>query len=194
MQSPKWIRILTGIFFSLGAPLFSTGAYSHELPENRANLVLRDERQVSATFYFRLSEVLHQTLTPALDRFEHTAKLAAMNEIEFGKQYGISKKIIESSVLFKVASGKPLKMKQWNWPDAKAAQKHIRELTMQVVVGSAQHVHEESIEVRLQMQSDISIQSLWLELPDFLKPMTIVANRPKQSRLDISTKKMAIEF
>ena len=73
--------------------LFVREAQSHELQENRASLVLRNEREISVTFYLNLTELLHKTLMPKQDRFEHTAKLAAMHEADFSKQYGDVKKI-----------------------------------------------------------------------------------------------------
>jgi len=174
--------------------LLDREAHSHELNENRASLVLRNERQISVTFYLNLTEVLHKTLMPKQDRFEHTAKLAAMNEADFLKHYGDAKKLIESSVLLKAASGKKINVREWQWPEPKVAQKAIRELTMQSVVSSGQHLHENPIEVRLQIQSDESIDPLVLELPVSMKPMTLVASRPKQTRFDLSAKKITINF
>jgi len=182
------------VFIILNAVLLDREAHSHELNENRASLVLRNERQISVTFYLNLTEVLHKTLMPKQDRFEHTAKLAAMNEADFLKHYGDAKKLIESSVLLKAASGKKINVREWQWPEPKVAQKAIRELTMQSVVSSGQHLHENPIEVRLQIQSDESIDPLVLELPVSMKPMTLVASRPKQTRFDLSAKKITINF
>jgi len=182
------------VFIILNMVLFVREAQSHELQENRASLVLRNERQISVTFYLNLTELLHKTLMPKQDRFEHTAKLAAMNEADFSKQYGDVKKLIESSVLFNAAPGKKINVREWQWPEPKVAQKAIRELTMQSVVSSGQHLHENPIEVRLQIQSDESIDPLMLELPVSMKPMTLVASRPKQTRFDLSAKKITINF
>jgi len=182
------------VFIILNAVLLDREAHSHELNENRASLFLRNERQISVTFYLNLTEVLHKTLMPKQDRFEHTAKLAAMNEADFLKHYGDAKKLIESSVLLKAASGKKINVREWQWPEPKVAQKAIRELTMQSVVSSGQHLHENPIEVRLQIQSDESIDPLVLELPVSMKPMTLVASRPKQTRFDLSAKKITINF
>ena len=182
------------VFIILNSVLLDREAHSHELNENRASLVLRNERQISVTFYLNLTEVLHKTLMPKQDRFEHTAKLAAMNEADFLKHYGDAKKLIESSVLLKAASGKKINVREWQWPEPKVAQKAIRELTMQSVVSSGQHLHENPIEVRLQIQSDESIDPLVLELPVSMKPMTLVASRPKQTRFDLSAKKITINF
>jgi len=182
------------VFIILNSVLLDREAHSHELNENRASLVLRNERQISVTFYLNLTEVLHKTLMPKQDRFEHTAKLAAMNEADFLKHYGDAKKLIESSVLLKAASGKKINVREWQWPEPKVAQKAIRELTMQSVVSSGQHLHENPIEVRLQIQSDESIDPLVLELPVSMKPMTLVASRPKQTRFDLSARKITINF
>jgi hypothetical protein len=182
------------VFIILNMVLFVREAQSHELQENRASLVLRNERQISVTFYLNLTELLHKTLMPKQDRFEHTAKLAAMNEADFSKQYGDVKKLIESSVLFNATPGKKINVREWQWPEPKVAQKNIRELTMQSVVSSGQHFHENPIEVRLQIQSDESIDPLMLELPVSMKPMTLVASRPKQTRFDLSAKKITINF
>jgi len=190
----KLVKTSFFVFIILNMVLFVREAQSHELQENRASLVLRNERQISVTFYLNLTELLHKTLMPKQDRFEHTAKLAAMNEADFSKQYGDLKKLIESSVLFNAAPGKKINVREWQWPEPKVAQKNIRELTMQSVVSSGQHFHENPIEVRLQIQSDESIDPLMLELPVSMKPMTLVASRPKQTRFDLSAKKITINF
>jgi hypothetical protein len=190
----KLVKTSFFVFIILNMVLFVREAQSHELQENRASLVLRNERQISVTFYLNLTELLHKTLMPKQDRFEHTAKLAAMNEADFSKQYGDVKKLIESSVLFNAAPGKKINVREWQWPEPKVAQKNIRELTMQSVVSSGQHFHENPIEVRLQIQSDESIDPLMLELPVSMKPMTLVASRPKQTRFDLSAKKITINF
>jgi len=190
----KLVKTSFFVFIILNMVLFVREAQSHELQENRASLVLRNERQISVTFYLNLTELLHKTLMPKQDRFEHTAKLAAMNEADFSKQYGDVKKLIESSVLFNAAPGKKINVREWQWPEPKVAQKNIRELTMQSVVSSGQHFHENPIEVRLQIQSDESMDPLMLELPDAIKPMTLVASRPKQTRFDLSARKITINF
>lgn len=183
-------------FFAVGlvAVFLNWSAHPHELAENRASLVQRNDRQVNVTFYLNISEVLQKTLMPRQDRFEHTAKLSAMNESDFLKQYVITKSLIESSVLFKSASGEKMRVKDWQWPDPKVIQKNLRELTMQSVTGSGQHVHENPVEIRLQIQSAESLESLTLELPVTLKPMTLVASRPKQTRFDNSVTKVTINF
>ena len=112
----------------------------------------------------------------------------------FLKTTTLQKKFTEGSVFFKHASGKKITARDWQWPDPKTAQKSMRELTMQTVVGSSSHVHENPIEVKLQIQSDASMDSLMLELPSSMRPMTLVASRPKQARFDLSAKEITIHF
>ena len=184
------------LFIGIGVTtvFLNLSVHPHELQENRASLVLRNDRQVNVTFYLNMSEVLQKTLTPTQDRFEHTAKLSAMNEGEFLKQYGITKNLIESSVIFRSASGKQLKITDWQWPEPRVMQKGLRDLTMQSVVGSGHHFHENPFEIRLHIQSTEPLESLTLELPVTLKPITLVASRPKQKRFDNSTTKVTINF
>ena len=181
-------------FLSLNVIILPTNSLSHELQENRASIVLRNDRQISIAFYLYISEVLNKVLMAKQDHFEHNAQLASMNENDFLKQYEITKKIIEAAVVFKTISGKQIDTNQWQWPGHKEVQKHIRELTMQSVVGSSHHVHENPIEVRVQMQSNEPVVSLLLELPEALKPITIVSSRPKQTRLDLYDKKILVNF
>ena len=181
-------------FLSLNVIILTTNSLSHELQENRASLVLRNERQISITFYLNLSELMHKTIAPKQNRFELVAKLAATSDDDFLKNYDFTKKNTEGSVFFKHTSGKKIAVREWQWPDPKTAQKSMRELTMQTVVGSSSHVHENPIEVKLQIQSDMSIDSLMLELPSSMRPMTLVASRPKQTRFDLSAKDITIHF
>lgn len=70
---------------ALSTAFLDKTAHSHELQENSASLVLRNERQVSITFYLNLSELMHKTLAPKQNRFELVAKLAATSEDDFFK-------------------------------------------------------------------------------------------------------------
>ena len=194
IKTYRQINLSFFIFIALSTALFDKAAHSHELQENRASLVLRNERQISITFYLNLSELMHKTIAPKQNRFELVAKLAATSEDDFLKNYDFTKKNTEGSVFFKHASGKKITAREWQWPDPKTAQKSMRELTMQTVVGSSSHVHENPIEVKLQIQSDVSLDSLLLELPSSMRPMTLVASRPKQTRFDLSAKEITIHF
>ena len=65
---------------------------------------------------------------------------------------------------------------------------------MQSVVAPSHDLHENPVEVRLQIQNNESIDSLLLELPAAMKPMTLVASRPQQSRFVVTEKEIAINF
>ena len=167
---------------------------SHELNENRASLVLRQERLVSVTFYLNIGVVLLKTLNPEQNLFEHTARLSTMGENEFAKQYARAKNLLETSVRFKTDGDQTIRATHWQWPDAHKVQQHLRQWTMQATVATDQHTHENPLEVSLQLQSEQEIRALVLELPAALRPMTVVSSRPKQSRIDPATLRARITF
>jgi hypothetical protein len=179
---------------SLFLYVVATSTHAHELMENRAALVLRDDRLVSTTLYLNLGEVLHKVLRPKEDRFEHTARLAAMSDVDFGQQFSAAKKTIQSGIIIKSVVGKPLKISNWQWPEASSVQKYLREITMRVVVTPGSHFHETPIEVRALIQSDEPISSLRVEMPEALRPITLIATRPKQGRLNSTTPSLVIDF
>ena len=171
-----------------------TTAYSHELKENRAALVLRNDRLISATLYLNFSEVVKKTLAPMGDPIELTAKLAAMSDAEFAKQFNMMKKMIQSGIVFKTVAGKPLKLGNWQWPEVGEVQKQSREITMRVLVSPSDHFHETPLEVRFQIQSEEPFSSVRVELPEALRPITLVATRPRQTRLNGSTPSSIVDF
>jgi hypothetical protein len=178
----------------LSTQFIMTTVYSHELQENRAALVLRNDRLITVTFYLNLSEVLHKTLMPMGDPIELTTRLAVMSDAEFAGQFNVVKKKIQSGVVFKSVPGKHLKLGNWQWPESVAAQKHLRESTMRAVVSPGHHIHEPPIEVRAQIQSDEPLLSLRVDMPESLRPITLIATRPRQSRLNTSTSSLVINF
>jgi hypothetical protein len=179
---------------SLFLYVVATSTHAHELMENRAALALRDDRLVSTTLYLNIGEVLHKVLRPKEDRFEHTAGLAAMSDVDFGQQFSAAKKAIQSGIVIKSVRGKPLKISNWQWPEAGLVQKYLREITMQVVVTPGSHFHETPIEVRALIQSDEPISSLRVEMLEALRPITLIATRPKQGRLNSTTPSLVIDF
>jgi hypothetical protein len=188
------LKVHLATLLILSTQLVFTPAYSHELQENRAALVLRNDRLISVTLYLNFSKVLHKTLMPLGDPSELITRLAAMSDVEFAGQFNVVKQKIQSGIVFKSVQGKHLKLGNWQWPESVAAQKHLRESIMHAVVSPGQHIHEPPVEVRAQIQSDERLLSLRVEMPESLRPITLIATRPRQSRLNTSTSSLVVNF
>ena len=188
------LKVHLATLLILSTQFVVTPAYSHELQENRAALVLRNDRLISATLYLNLIEVLKKTSAPMGDPIELTAKLAAMSDAEFAKQFNMMKKMIQSGIVLKTVAGKPLKLGNWQWPEVGEVQKQSREITMRVVLSPSDHFHETPLEVRFQIQSEEPFSSVRVELPEALRPITLIATRPKQVRLSVGTTGLVVDF
>jgi len=191
-----FIRYLTAISWGLIFIFFIllNTCFAHELNENRASLVLRNDTSLSVILYINIGQALHKTLAPQRDQFEFIGFLSSLNEIEFSKQWLLATRKLESQIHVLPKSGQSFKLSALNWGDPKVAQRHLQESTMRAVIEKNKHLHSEPYEVKFQINNPTPISSVTLDIPEALQPMTIVSNRIKQTHTSTGKNKTVIDF
>lgn len=167
---------------------------AHELDENRASIVLRNETNISVTLYINIFDALHKTLAPQRDSFEFIGYLASLNETDFSKQWVLATHKLEQKIHVRLLSGEILKVSTTNWGAPQAVHKLFKEITMRSIIEKNRHLHSEPYEVKFQINANKPTNTLKVEIPEVLRPMTIVSNRIKQSRISSDRENAIIEF
>lgn len=167
-------------------------AVAHELQENKVNLTLRAQGHVDAVFYMNLIDALQKPTTKPASKFVLLASLASQNDEEFTKTWKSTTASLQSEIQFRSASGKALSTSPWTWTDARQVHKYLREVTMSAIATPDQHVHDMTIEARVQIKTQET--TLNVVLPEHLKPMTLVATQPKQYRIERGSPQISLGF
>ncbi len=110
--------------------------------------------------------------------------MAAMSNEDFHAQWIKIQDTVQTGIEIQSTTGRSLRMNVWHWPDEGSVQKHFRELTMQSVIAPDAHRHETPFEIRFQVQSPMPVSAVTLKVAQALRPITLVATQPRQSRID----------
>ena len=171
----------------LGMMLNITSVQSHELPENRATMVLRDDTHLSLTFYVDYPDVLQAVLAPKKSHREFLLACAAMTIDDFRKQILLVQTRLQTEtrvVLNGVNGAKGAVINGWVWPDAARVQAAIQQEVMALMAGNAAntyaHAHEEPTEIRANITQIAPIKSASIEFADAFGKMLLVSYRPQQ--------------
>lgn len=178
---------------ALSLPIFSP-CMAHELKENRASLILRNETTLFVTLYLDMPDALHKALAPERDAFEFMGYMSSLNNEDFSKQWLLAIRKLENGIHINAGSGESFKVTGINWGEPHTAQKLFQETIMRSVVEKNRHLHSEPYEVKFQINAKSPITSLNIEMPAALRPLTIVTNRIRQSRLGFVGSSAKINF
>jgi hypothetical protein len=172
----------------------TSGIRAHELEENRASLVLRNERQINVALYLNLAALSQRILAPKQAWLPFVSHLAAMSDEDFHTQWVKVQNSVEAGIDIQTTAGRSLRMHVWQWPEEKAVQKYFRELTMHSVVTPDAHLHETPFEIRFQTQSHMPVIAVNLKVSAALRPITLVATQPRQTRIDLDMEQATVRF
>lgn len=184
-------KFTSGLALLIGA-LSLINAAAHELQENKVNLTLRAQGHVDAVFYLNLIDALQKPNAKPASRFVLLASLASQSDEEFAKTWKSTTKSLQSEIKFNSASGNALSTSPWTWTDARRVHQYLREVTMSAIAAPDQHVHDMTIEARVQIKT--LEPTLKVVLPEHLKPMTLVATQPKQYRIERGSPHISLGF
>lgn len=174
----------------------ATSAVAHELPSNRATLVLRDGQHLALTFFVDYVSVLHQVLAPKRSMQEFVLMYSAMKPQEFQAELLAAQGKLQSSTGLALASGKSAALTRWVWPQAPAAQNLLQQHAMQSVIAPADHSHAVQTEIRAETRSADpgDFTSVMLQLPAEFQQVLVVSYQPKQVFMKPGTPSPAIRF
>lgn len=177
--------IMRNLLLSLVALLGVVSVHGHEMPENRATMVLRDETHVSLTFYVDYPNVLYAVLAPKKSHREFLLAYSAMKPEDFQQQMLLAQSKLQSETRATLNGGKEAIITGWVWPDAARVQTMIQQEVMESMVGTNAntnaHTHEAPTEIRANITHDKSIKSASIQFADAFGKILLVSYRPRQT-------------
>ena len=159
--------------------------HAHELPENRATVVLRDKTHVTVTLFINYAEALHAALSPQRPFAAFLMTCSSMKPEDLSKELVRAQTKFQSSTRLYLAgphgsAGTEVKLTNWLWPDAKQVQAMLQRQIMQAMVDPAAHAHEAPLEIHADGNAPREIVSLLMQFPTEFQRVLTVSYRPNQ--------------
>ena len=155
-------------------------APAHELSENRATLIRREDRHLSMTLYLNYPEVLRRILSPQQTFAQFVVAYSALAPEAFKAQLGKAQADLQGRIRVVDASGKGPKAEQWRWPDSAVVQGELRLLTMQILTAPGAQLHDDPVEIQADFLTERPLRSVRASFPRELQPVLVVSYSPKQ--------------
>jgi hypothetical protein len=152
----------------------------HELPDNRATLVLRDGTHLSVTFYLNYVDVLHRALAPKQPLGEFLVMYSALKPAAFRQQMQEAQARLQSAIRVTPEGGKELPLAGWKWPEPFQVQALIQQAAMQAVVAPNDHVNEPQSEIQAELVAERAISAVTVRFPPAFLRVLVVSYRPTQ--------------
>jgi len=189
------IRILKNICpAALVMMLVATQTPAHEIQENRATLVLRDDTHIAMTLFVAYIEALHVVLAPQRSASEFLVMYSAMNPESLQKELVRAEIRLQSGTKLCLANGTPVPLSNWIWPDVRQVQAMMQQYIMQAMVDPAGHAHFEPLEVHADGNSREAITAVNIQFPQELRRVLVVSYRPSQVWVEPNLSSSAIKF
>ncbi len=168
---------------------------AHELPGNRATLVLR-EGHLSLTLLVDYTRVLHQVLAPQRPFQEFVMLYAAMSPVAFQSQLVQAQRNLQTGTQLRLQGKKSASFTQWTWPPTASVQHQFQQHTMQTMVAPADHGHAAQSEIRAQVQTNKpeAFNAVTLQLPPEFQQVLVVSYQPRQTWVKPGTASTMIRF
>lgn len=177
------------------ALLTSVGTVAaHELPENRATVVLRDKNHVSITLRIDLVSAMQRALAGKQPLPEFILTHGAMSGADFRRVYDLARGRFERDTQLTLPSAPTPLAATWRWPDAASLHALLREQAMRQVTDPAVHAHGDAVEISLDARAERDISAINLKLPVAWQPVVVVSYRPTQARLNSPSGQLPIRF
>ena len=169
-------------------------AWAHELPANRATLVLRDQTHISVTLYLSYGEALRLALAPQRPMPEFVMVYAAMSPDVLQKELVKAQAKFQADTRLYLAAGRELSLTNWVFPDTKQVREMLQRRTMQALVDSNGHAHDEPLVIRAEVASPEPVTSVRVQFPEEFQKVLVVAYRPTQLWVEPKSWSPAIKF
>ena len=160
---------------------FAWGTVSaHELQENRATLVQRENTLVTMTLYVDLPQALYQSLAPQVSFVEFAAAHANLPPDVFKSVLLRAQSRLQTEIRATRPSGQALTFQRWAWPEPTQVQAALRERLMEAMVAPGEHSHVPPLEVRAELHAAQPMPALRMEFPPVFGRVLVMSYRPKQ--------------
>ena len=180
--------------FVILAATFAAATSAHEIQDNRATLVLRDQTHISVTLYLAYGDALHMALAPQRPMGEFLMVYSAMRPEQLAKELLRAQTRFQSATRLYLAKGKELWLTNWVFPDAKQVQAMLQQRIMQAMVDPAGHAHDEPLEIHADANSPEPVTSIRIQFPEEFQKVLVVAYRPSQLWVEPKSWSPAIQF
>lgn len=169
-------------------------ASAHEIQDNRATLVLRDQTHLSVTIYLAYSEALRLALAPQRPMSEFAMVYSTMSTDRLQKELLKAQAKFQATTRIYLAAGRELPVTNWIFPDPVVVQTTLRQMTMLSVVDPSAHAHEEPLEIHADANSPEPVTAIRVQFPEEFQKVLVVAYRPTQLWIEPKTWSPAIRF
>jgi len=179
---------------ALAASAVACFAYSHELPENRATFILRDDNHVSLTLYLNLPEVLRRALAPQRSFAEFVLVYSAMDAARFKAAVEDAEARMRQATAITDGTGRAPAVQKWAWPRIEDTHSELQSLAAQLLLAPNQPPHDDPAEVHADLVTFGRTESLRASFPQEFDRVLAVSYRPKQVWVETGTKSPEIQF
>lgn len=169
-------------------------AVAHELQDNRATLVLRDETHISVTIYLGYGAALHMALAPQRPMAAFLVAYSALKPELLQEELLHAQANFQAATRLYHASGKEVALTNWIFPDARKVQAMLQQWIMQAMVDPAGHAHEEPLEIHADANSQEPFAAVRIQFPEEFQKVLVVADRPSQVWVEPKSWSPAIKF
>lgn len=169
-------------------------ANAHELMENRATMVLRDQTHLSMTLFLNYPEILHRTLAPELSFQEFLLRYSSITPEQFKLALNKAQTLFQNQITLDLGNQKKTQLERWVWPEPERVQTALRERIMQAMVAPSEHAHQTPIEIRAEAQLTKAVKSLRIQYPAAFQQVLVVSYRPSQVWVKPNEKSAEIRF
>jgi hypothetical protein len=184
------ILLLAALLGILSAP----ATHAHEIEDNRAALVLRDQTHLSLTLYLRYTEAVHRALARGQSYGEFLLVLSAMTPEDFHRQMLRAQAKLQSGTRITLNGQQEVPITGWVWPDSARVQSLIRQQVMEATVGGGAHVHAEPLEVRADVTYERDITGASIQFAEELGKVLLVWYRASQIWVDARQPSPMVKF
>ena len=161
----------------LGAPQAS----GHELSENRATLIKREDRHLSLTLYLNYPAVLQRVLEPSENFAQFVVTYSALPPADFAARLQKAQALLQANVRLHGAGGDAPAKAQWRWPEQQAVQSEFRALAMQFLTEPNTPPHDDPVEVQADFLMNRNITAIRTDFPIQMQPVLVVSYAPRQA-------------
>ena len=189
----QYYRLLACIAATLML-LVAQRSSAHELAENRATMVLRDQNHVAITLYLNFSDVLHRTLAPAQSFAEFILAFSALSPEQFAAQLKTAQTRLQSQIRVLPRPATEASMRRWVWPTATTVQAVLRDQAMQMLAAPNDHAHKPTLEVHVELQTTGRVSAVSAVFPAEFRRVLVVSYRPNQTWAELGDAATEIMF
>ncbi len=173
---------------------FDPSAAYHELTDNRATLVLRDQTHLSVTMYIDFTSALHRALAPQHSETEFVLTYSAMPPVRFRDALHKAQARFVINTRVQQSPGDTVVLSNWTWPDATAVQAMLQQHAMQTVVAPLDHAHAQPMEIHADAIAAQPIRAVTIRFPSEFARVLVVSYKPNQVWVDPTMRSPRITF